>query len=284
VATEVLVQRMTNRSEPALVTDAHLGLLRERVEVGGLLLDRVHLADAIKRVRSYLASGKPHQIATVNLNFVSIAARNPQFLRLINSADLAVADGMPLVWLSKLKGQPLPERVTGVDLVAECCRIARDSGRGVFLLGAAPGVADAAATELKARHPGLRVVGTYAPPVGPPTPRENKRIVQKVRAAAPGFLFVALGAPRQDLWIDAHKHELGVPVSMGVGCVLDLLAGSVRRAPVWMQRSGLEWAFRLAQEPGRLWRRYLCDDIPTLARLAFGGTLQPEADPTAALT
>jgi N-acetylglucosaminyldiphosphoundecaprenol N-acetyl-beta-D-mannosaminyltransferase len=181
-----------------------------------------------------------------------------------------VADGMPLLWLSRLAGQPLPERITGVELVDESCQIAAEEGQRVFLLGAAPGVADAAAQVLEARYPGLRVAGVYAPPFGPLSPADDARMVELVRQAAADFLFVAFGAPRQDLWIRTHFHQLDVAVAMGVGCVFDLLAGAVRRAPVWMQRTGLEWSYRLVQEPRRLWRRYLVDDLPMLGKLALG--------------
>jgi N-acetylglucosaminyldiphosphoundecaprenol N-acetyl-beta-D-mannosaminyltransferase len=263
---------------------------RPRVEFAGTLIDLVDRSAAVDRIRGLLSSGRAHQIVTVNLDFLSIASRDARFQQTINAADLAVPDGMPLVWLSRLKGQPLTERVTGVDLVDECCAIAAERQVGVFLLGAAPGVADKAALELQRRHPRLQVVGTYSPAVGDLDERENARIVQRVRDAAPGFLFVALGAPRQDLWIHDHLAQLGVPVAMGVGCVLDLLAGAVTRAPAWMQHAGLEWAYRLAHEPGRLWRRYLLRDLPTLARLLVDGTRdggdEParEADPAAALT
>jgi len=146
----------------------------------------------------------------------------------------------------------------------------------VFLLGAAPGVADEAARTLQARYPRLRIAGVYSPPFGSETPEEDARMVQMIRDAEPGILFVALGAPRQDQWIRAHRHALGVPVAMGVGCVFDLLAGVVDRAPTWMQRTGLEWAFRLGQEPGRLWRRYIVEDIPTFGRLFFGSLFAKE--------
>lgn len=240
---------------------------RRRVEFGGVLLDQVGLSAAVERIAEFVRSGQPHQIVTVNLDFVSIASRDAEFRSTLNAAELAVADGMPLVWLSRLKGQPLDERVAGVELVTESCRVAVELGQGVFLLGAGPGVAEAAGRRLKAMYPGLRIAGTYSPPIGPLSPLENERIIRRIRAAAPGFLFVALGAPRQDLWIREHQAELQVPVAMGVGCVLDLLAGSVKRAPVWMQRSGLEWAFRLGQEPQRLWRRYILNDLPMLVRL-----------------
>jgi N-acetylglucosaminyldiphosphoundecaprenol N-acetyl-beta-D-mannosaminyltransferase len=174
---------------------------------------------------------------------------------------------MPLVWLSRLRGEALTERVAGVELVDDSCRLAAQTGHGVFLLGAAPGVADIAAERLKGRHPGLRIVGTYSPPIGPLKRKENDRIVRMITAARPGFLFVALGAPRQDRWIREHMRELNVPVSMGVGCVFDLLAGVSSRAPRWMQAAGLEWAYRLVREPRRLWRRYIVDDLPLFGRL-----------------
>lgn len=256
-----------------------LELRRHRVELGGVFIDRIDLTTAVERMRGFLRSGSAHQVVTVNLDFVSIAGRDPGFRETINAADLAVADGMPLVWLSKLKGEPLAQRITGGELVDECCRLATETGRGVFLLGAAPGVADAAARTLEARYPGLRVAGVYAPPFGPLSPEENQRIVDMIRAAAPGFLWVALGAPTQDLWIHAHLDRLDVPIAMGVGCVFDVLAGQVSRAPVWMQRTGLEWSFRLLQEPGRLWRRYFLDDMPTLARLVLSSTLGEGAGP-----
>jgi N-acetylglucosaminyldiphosphoundecaprenol N-acetyl-beta-D-mannosaminyltransferase len=244
---------------------------RSRVELGGVLVDQINLSGALQQVREFVRSGNPHQIVTVNLDFLSIAADHPEFRATLNAADLAVADGMPLVWLSRIKGKTLAERVAGVDLVTASCEIAAEMDGGVFLLGAGPGVADAAGRKLETLFPGLRIAGTYSPPVGPLRQRDNGRIVEMIRAAAPDFLFVALGAPRQDLWIREHLDQLQVPVAMGVGCVFDILAGSVKRAPKWMQRSGLEWAFRLGQEPQRLWRRYLVEDLPMLARLAWAG-------------
>ena len=240
---------------------------RPRVQVGGVLVDQVDLDGAVERIERLVRSPGAHQIVTVNLDFLSIARRNATFMDTLNQADLAVADGMPLVWLSRWQGTPLTQRIAGVELFAACCEVAAGDGRSVFLLGAAPGVADEVRAKLEQRYPGLQVVGAYAPPVGQLTQQEDDRIVAMIRQVAPHFLFVALGAPRQDLWIRAHLSELHVPVSMGVGCVFDLYAGAVKRAPSWMQRMGLEWAFRLGQEPARLWRRYLVDDLPTLAQL-----------------
>jgi len=283
MATEVLVSTGSPSLQSLITVAASSGSIqkrRRRVEVGGVALDQVDLAGALDRIEEFVRSGRLHQIVTVNLDFITNAGRDEVFRSVLNSADLAVADGMPLVWLSRLKGQPLRERVAGVDLLTESCRVAAELGSGVFLLGAGSGIAEAAARRLQTLNPGLRIVGTYSPPVGTLSRAENQHILDLIREAAPVFLFVALGAPRQDLWIHEFQSQLQVPVAMGVGCVLDLLAGTVRRAPLWMQRSGLEWAFRLGQEPQRLWRRYLLNDLPTLARLALSGQ---GAEPSEAL-
>jgi N-acetylglucosaminyldiphosphoundecaprenol N-acetyl-beta-D-mannosaminyltransferase len=270
MATEVLVATARRTA------DAH----RPRVELGGVLVDQVDLTSAVEQIDVFVRSGEPHQVVTVNLDFISIAHRDLNFRSTLNCADLAVPDGMPLVWLSRLKRAPLKERVAGVELVSESCRVVAERGGSAFLLGAGPGVAEAAARRLQSMHPGLRIAGTYSPSMGPLGPAENEHIIGLIQMAAPELLFVALGAPRQDLWIREHQPRLQVPVAMGVGCVFDLLAGSVRRAPPWMQRNGLEWAFRLSQEPQRLWRRYLLEDLPMLARLTWSG---PTAESSEAL-
>src|SRR3954452_14140857 len=264
MATEALAVHKPPRKTPGRILSHPVREARQRVDLGGVLIDRVDLSSAMNRVRGFLRSGKPNQIVTVNLDFVAIARRDEGFRETLNSAEMAVADGMPLVWVSRLGDEPVPQRLTGVDLVDECCRVAVETDTSVFLLGAGPGVADTAADTLRARFPGLRIAGVYAPPFGPLTDEENEHIIKLVRAARPDFLFVALGAPQQDVWIRNNRDRLDVPVCMGIGCVLDLLAGVVSRAPDWMQDSGLGWLFRLAQEPARLWRRYIVDDMPVL--------------------
>jgi N-acetylglucosaminyldiphosphoundecaprenol N-acetyl-beta-D-mannosaminyltransferase len=283
MATEALVIDGLPAPRPLVATGSDEPR-RPRINLAGTFVDQIDRAAAVEQIQSFLSSGTPHQIVTVNLDFLSIASRDEGFRETITEADLAVPDGMPVVWLGQLKGHAVTERVTGVDLVDQCCRLAAEAGRSVFLLGAAPGVADRAAAELVRRHPDLIIAGTYSPPMGSLGPLENARIVDMICAAEPGFLFVALGAPRQDLWIRDHLAQLGVPVSMGVGCVLDLLAGSATRAPAWMQRAGLEWAYRLGREPGRLWRRYLLTDLPTFGRLLLNTALDMESDPVAVAT
>jgi N-acetylglucosaminyldiphosphoundecaprenol N-acetyl-beta-D-mannosaminyltransferase len=238
------------------------------VAIATVLVDRVDRSAASRAVASVLEDGRSHQIVTVNLDFLRASRGDHGFLEIINGADLAVADGMPLVWLSRLLGAPIPERVTGFDLVELSCDLAARAGVGVFLLGAGPGVAEAAAGTLRSRHPGLRISGTYSPPMSAHDRDEDERMVSAVASAGRCVLFVAFGAPKQDRFIHANLHRLDVPVAIGVGCAFDILAGAVRRAPTWMQRIGLEWAWRLAMEPRRLWRRYLVQDAPLLGRLA----------------
>src|SRR5438552_3248300 len=238
MATEVLVsagspstQAPLARTSDARVATATLRPVetpRSRVELGGILIDQVDLEAALGRIDEFVASRRPRQVVTVNLDFLSIAENNRTFRETLNEADLAVADGMPLVWLSRLKGTPISERVAGVELVTESCRRAAEHGWQVFLLGAAEGVADAAGKRLQEQFPGLRVVGAYSPPIGPLTLARTAEIVDMIRATAPELLFVAFGAPRQDLWIRNNLASLNVPVAMGVGCSLDVIAGSVR--------------------------------------------------------
>ena len=264
MASEALVVREAPRRAPVWGMPRPLRDLgiRRRVNLGGVLIDQVDVPSAVDRIRGFLNSGRLNQIVTVNLDFVAIARRDAHFRETLNAAELAVADGMPLVWASRLTGSTVPSRITGNDLLDECCRLAVQTTSSIFLLGAAPGVADTAARRLCERFPGLRIAGVYAPPFGPLTEAENEEILRRIHRAKPQFLFVALGAPQQDIWIRANRDRLNVPVCMGVGCALDLLAGLVARAPAWMQAAGLEWLFRLVQEPGRLWRRYIVDDLP----------------------
>jgi N-acetylglucosaminyldiphosphoundecaprenol N-acetyl-beta-D-mannosaminyltransferase len=235
-----------------------------------VLVDRVDRRTADELIAGFMRDRRSHQVTTVNTDFLRAAKVDPVFRAVINESDLAVADGMPVVWLSRLARRPIPERVTGYDLIDSSCRHALRDGIGVFLLGAAPGIADSAARELQRRHPGLRIAGTYSPPFGADTADEDTRMVAAIRAAGRSVLFVAFGAPRQDRFIFRHLDDLDIPVAIGVGGAFDVLSGSIRRAPRWMQSFGLEWAWRFLMEPARLWRRYLIDDVAFLGSLVAG--------------
>lgn len=242
--------------------------MHRQVGILGAYVDRVTLNETVERVEEFLASGSAHQVVTVNVDFIRLARENNEFRAVINRSDLAIADGMPLVWASGWLGDKLPERVTGVDLVNQCCSLAAEKGYKVFLLGGADGVAQGAAQVLKDVHPGIQVVGAYSPPVGPFTEEEDQKIVEMIQAAKPDMLFVAFGAPKQDLWIAQHQEQINVPVAIGVGGVFNFLTGRVSRAPLWMQERGMEWLFRVMCEPRRLWRRYFVEDMPVVTRLA----------------
>jgi N-acetylglucosaminyldiphosphoundecaprenol N-acetyl-beta-D-mannosaminyltransferase len=243
-----------------------VGSAETQVELLGAPIDRLRHDEAIEAIEAYVTARTPRQVATVNLDFLRIARRDPVFAGTLREADLALADGMPLVWASRLAGAPLPHRIAGVDLVEAICDRGSSLGWSIFLLGAEPGIGFAASVAMLRRHPGLRIGGVYSPPVGAWDDLEEKRIRDRIMEANPDVLLVALGAPRQDIWISQNKARLGVPVSVGVGCTFDVVCGAKLRAPRWMQRIGLEWAFRLITEPKRLWRRYL-SDLPTFGRL-----------------
>ena len=237
------------------------------MEIGGVLVDRVDRRAVDGLIAGFLTDRRSHQVTTVNTDFLRAAKADRVFRTIINSSDLAVADGMPVVWLSRLARRPIPERVTGYDLIDSSCRHAIGAGIGVFLLGAAPGIAERAAAELTRRHAGLRIAGTYSPPFGGESAVEDARMVSAIRAGGRAVLFVAFGAPKQDRFIFRHLDDLDAPVAIGVGGAFDVLSGSIRRAPRWMQSIGLEWVWRFLMEPARLWRRYFIDDIAFLGSL-----------------
>jgi N-acetylglucosaminyldiphosphoundecaprenol N-acetyl-beta-D-mannosaminyltransferase len=239
----------------------------QRIWIDRMSLHSVTLEETLERAAQAIANRQFCQIVTANLDFMWLAYRDPAFLELINSAGLVVADGVPLIWLTKLAGCPLPGRVNGTDLVHSLARLSAERGYRLFFFGGAPGVAEQAAVRLQTEFPDMVNAGCYSPPFGAWDELETRRIVNAIRKAKPDVLFVGLGAPRQDQWIAAMADILDVPVCVGIGGSLDFFAGRLDRAPVWMQRHGLEWLHRLTTEPGRLWRRYLLHDGPLFARL-----------------
>ncbi len=223
------------------------------VSILGVRVDVVTYRDTLDIIARWIEQRTPRQIATTNPEFVMAAQQDAAFFQTLQQADLCVADGVGLLWAARWLGRRLPERVTGSDLVPMVAGQAAQRGWRLFLLGAAPGVAEQTARRLEQQNPGLRIAGVYA---GSPDPAEAPGIVARIQAVQPDLLFVAYGAPAQDLWIARHKAELGVPVLMGVGGAFDHLVGVQRRAPLWLQRINLEWLFRLMTQPWR-WRRQL---------------------------
>lgn len=225
-----------------------------RVTIVGVPVDPATFESMLARIETWIGQrDRVHQICTVSPEFVMIAQDDPEFMHVLRQADLCVADGIGLLLAARLLGSRLPERVTGSDGVPLIARRAAERGWKLFLLGAAPGVAERAAARLVADNPGLTIAGTYA---GSPALAEEEKIVARVNASDADILFVAYGAPQQDLWIARNRDRLTVAVAMGVGGTFDFIAGVVPRAPRWMRRLGLEWLYRLYRQPWR-WRRML---------------------------
>lgn len=225
----------------------------KHVRLLGIRVDDVTFDEALDAIDQMIVAGGAHQVVTVNPEFVMRAQQDAAFRQVLDAADLAIPDGQGLLLGARLLGERLRERVAGSDMVPALAALAAARAYRVFLLGAAPGVADRAAEILEALHPGLIVAGTYS---GSPAAEDAADIVARVEAARPHLLFVAYGAPAQDLWIYRNQPKMQVPVAMGVGGSLDFIVGVQRRAPVWIQTLGLEWLYRLVQEPRR-WRRML---------------------------
>src|SRR6266516_123076 len=230
------------------------------VYVLGVRVDRISQQEALDRVEQMIAQRRAssntlpcQQIVTVNPEFVMTAQQHKDFRRAINSASLVLPDGMGVVWATRYLGWPAPERVTGTDTLPVLAQRCAASGYRLYLLGAAAGIAEAAGARLQELAPGLEIAGTYA---GSPAPEEEDEIIERIRTAQADVLCVAYGAPAQAVWIWRNLSRLPVAVAMGVGGAYDFLAGRQRRAPLIMQRVGLEWLYRLYREPWR-WRRML---------------------------
>ena len=239
--------------------------MEERVHVGSLSIDPLTMQEVVRRIREIaLTKGKKaRMIATANAQFAQIARSNRRFRGILRDAEIVVADGMSIVAASRLLGRPLPERIAGIDLVVELCREAANMRLSVYLLGGRPCAAKKAADNLRARFARLKVAGTDCPPFGfEKDPAESAAVVRRISEAAPDILFVGLGAPNQEFWMERHRDELPVKVMIGVGGSFEMLSGMKARAPQWMQKTGMEWAFRLMiLEPRRLWQRYLLGNL-----------------------
>src|SRR5262245_35800038 len=236
-----------------------------KVWIADVLFDDVTMAEAVTRVAHMARQrDRPRYVCPGNLDHLALLRRDQRFGEIYRRADLVLADGMPIVWLSRLaRGGSLRERVAGSDLFWELARLSADTGLKLFFLGGAPGAAERAAAAARARYPGVQICGIYCPSFEEfGSDAEEARPADAIRRAAPDILLVALGAPKQEKWIAAHQTQLGVPVAIGVGGSFEMAGGLIHRAPLWMQRAGMEWLHRLAREPGRLWRRYLVRDLP----------------------
>lgn len=232
----------------------------DRIQLFGLSIDRVSMDEALGRIDEFIAERTPRHIVTLDSSMIVIAREDAALHQIVANADMITPDGVGVVWASRLLGKPIEHRVSGVDLVAGVCERSERCGISVYFLGAAPGVADEAAENLKRKFPGARIVGTRH---GFFAEADEPQIVADIASRRPDVLFVAFGIPKQEKFIQRHKAEMNVPVSIGIGGSFDVHSGRVQRAPVWMQKAGLEWLFRLMQNPKKIGK------VMTLPRFAL---------------
>lgn len=234
-----------------------------RVNLLGAPVDGMTLEQFVEKITLRVNGGDPCFVITLNPEMLYRAQHDQDLMEMIRRADLVTADGVGVVWACRVSGRPIPGRVAGIELMTGLLERASVRGWRVFFLGSAPGVAEAAARKAGEMFPGLKVVGACH---GYFTDRENDGVVARIVEASPQLLFVALGSPRQEKWIDRHLGLLGGVAAMGVGGSLDVLSGNVRRVPEWFTRRNLEWLGRLLNQPGR-WRRMLV--LPKFALLVL---------------
>jgi N-acetylglucosaminyldiphosphoundecaprenol N-acetyl-beta-D-mannosaminyltransferase len=257
VATTTARYRMSVQDEPVLRPT-----VRNQVAVGHALIDNYSFEQACEAIVAHARrGGRPSFVTTANAQHIVLLEHDKHLRAIYDRADLIVPDGHSLLLAARFSRRSLSGRVTGVDMFQSLCELAAKNELHVFLLGGRPNSADLTAKVLKKRLPGLRVT-THCPPLGFEKSDEGLEVVaDAIRAAKPDMLFAALGAPKQEYWIYDHGLQLGVSVLMGVGGTFEMVAGTMRRAPVWMQRTGLEWLHRLCLEPRRMWRRYLIGNL-----------------------
>jgi N-acetylglucosaminyldiphosphoundecaprenol N-acetyl-beta-D-mannosaminyltransferase len=245
-----------------------------RIELRGVKVHAVTQEQCIAHILGELEARRGGYVVTPNLDHLRRLQSDEEFRSLYEGASLVVADGMPLVWASRLQGTPLPQRVAGSSLIEPLALASAERGKSLFLLGGAAGAADGAAEALRRLHPAMRIAGNYGAAVGfDQDPRQMRRLIDALYKADPDIVLVALGSPKQERLIGQLRHHLPRAWWLGIGISFSFLAGQVARAPRWMQRSGLEWAHRLCQEPKRLARRYLIDGLPFAAGLLAGAAV-----------
>ncbi len=233
----------------------------------GCYVDNLTMEETLQKIDGFVRSGEPHQHVVVNVDKLVKATRDEKLRSIINQCALINADGMPVVWASRLLGKPLKERVAGVDLFDALMARAAEMGWRVFLLGAREEVVAGVQDIYERRFPGFKIAGYRN---GYWTPEEEQGVARQIKEAEADLLFVAISSPKKELFLGRYQAEMKIPFAMGVGGTFDVVVGNVKRAPLWMQRAGLEWFFRFLQEPRRMFKRYFVDDM------AFFGLLLKE--------
>jgi N-acetylglucosaminyldiphosphoundecaprenol N-acetyl-beta-D-mannosaminyltransferase len=228
-----------------------------RANILGVGISAINVQQALGTIEYWIEQGKRHYVCVTTVHGVMECQKNVNLRCVFNASGLTTPDGMPLVWLSHLQGFRHVRRVYGPDLMLALCARSVPKGYRHYLYGGRPGVVEELKRRLERRFPGLNVVGTFTPPFRPLTPEEDQDVVARIRAARPDIVWVGLSTPKQEIWAAEHLDRLEAAAIIGVGAAFDLHSGRKRQAPLWMRQAGLEWLFRLCQEPRRLWYRYL---------------------------
>jgi N-acetylglucosaminyldiphosphoundecaprenol N-acetyl-beta-D-mannosaminyltransferase len=236
--------------------------MSERITLMGCHIDNLSMEETLQAIEGFIHTGKPHQHVVVNVDKLVKASRDPELRQIINDCALINVDGMPVVWASRLLGKPLKERVAGVDLFEALMRRAGEKGWRVFLLGAKEEVVSKVAATYQHKYPQLVLAG-YRNGYWKGE-LEEAQVVEQIREARPDLLFVAISSPKKEQFLGRWQADMKIPFAMGVGGTFDVAIGHVKRAPVWMQKSGLEWFYRFLQEPRRMFRRYFIEDMAFL--------------------
>lgn len=228
-----------------------------RVDILGVRISAINAEQAVAEIEGWIGRRERHYVNVCNVHTIMECQQDPRLTRVVNNSGLSTPDGMPLVWLSRLHGFRNAARVYGPDLMLALCERSETNGHRHFFYGGAPGIAERLADQLQRRFPRLQIAGIHAPPFRKVGAIEERPVLDAIDAARPDIVWVGLGTPKQDHWVADHRPLLDAPVIIAIGAAFDFHAGVLRQAPRWMQRSGLEWSFRLAQEPRRLAYRYL---------------------------
>ena len=245
----------------------------QHISLFSIKIHNLTMHETLDHMSDLIEDGEFAYAVTPNVDHVIKLQKDADFREVYNNASLVLPDGVPLLWASRLLGVPLKERINGTDFFELACERAAERGYSVYLLGGSPGAAESACSTLKIRYPELRIAGLACPPQGFHENHElNEDIKLRIRRSAADILFVGLGAPKQENWMFHHAEQAGVRFAAGVGVSFSFVGGEIRRAPVWMQKAGTEWLWRLLKEPGRLWKRYLFGILP-FARLLSSALL-----------
>ena len=233
-----------------------------RIKFLNTYVDNLTMCEAIEETEKLIREKKHSYIVTPNMDHIVLMEKDEQFKEIYDKADLILTDGKPLLWIAKSQGTPIKEKISGSDFFPKMCELAAKKGHKIYILGAAEGVAAKAAENLKTKYKGLQIVGTYSPPIGFEKNREEiEYIIEKINSSDTDILAVALGSPKGEKFIYKIKDKISASLSISIGATVDFEAGNIKRAPKWMSNNGLEWLFRITQDPGRLIKRYWNDAI-----------------------